>query len=696
MHHGRGGLAVAWHREAGSVSDFDALLKPMQLRHLTLRNRIASTGHAAGLAEDGMPKERYQLYQAEKARGGIGLTIFGGSSSVAVDSPLTFAQIDLSGDRVLPYLESLGDKVHRHGAAVFCQITHIGRRAHWDSHHRLPLIAPSATREAAHRSYAKEMEDWDFRRTIKAFADAAARCRTSGLDGVEIIAAAHHLIDSFLSPITNQRTDAYGGSLENRARFGLEVFAAVRERVGDDFVLGLRMAGDELVEVGLSASECLKIATIFANSGLIDYISVYQAQGDNFVSLAAMLPDMSFPSAPFLYLASAIKAEVDIPILHASAIRDVATANRAVADGHVDLVAMTRAHIADPHIVNKLKEGRVEDIRQCVGANYCGDFAGNGGVRCIQNAATGNESWLPHLHSEAPQRRRVVVVGGGPGGLEAARVAAERGHEVVLFEADSKLGGQINLAKNVAWRENLAGIVRWLESQIRKKDVDIRLRTPADKEAVRRERPDVVFIATGGAPCPPRFAGAALAVSSWRILDGSVRPGSNVLLYDEMGLHVGVGCADFMSQRGAAVELVTPDRAVGEETGHLTHVAYLRRLYQANVIQTPNMKLTDAYAEGNSIIAVLRNEFTGVEEERAVDQIVCELGTLPNDELYRALRPHSVNLGEVDYDALLENRPQGLRPNAEGEFQLFRIGDAVASRNVYAAIFEAARFVKDV
>lgn len=678
------------------MSEYNALLKPFKLKHLTLRNRVASTGHAAGLAEDGMPKDRYQLYHAEKARGGIGLTIFGGSSSVAVDSPLPFAQIDISSDRVLPHFETFADRVHQHGAALFCQITHIGRRGHWASHNWLPLIAPSASREQAHRSYAKEMEDFDFRRTLKGFADAAERCKRGGLDGVEVIAAAHHLVDSFLSPITNHRTDQYGGSLENRMRFGLDVFRAIRERVGDDFIVGLRMAGDELISGGLDASECLKVATLFANSGLIDYISVYQAQGDNFASLSAMLPDMSYPPAAFLYLASAIKAEVDIPILHASAIRDVTTANRAVAEGHVDLVAMTRAHIADPHIVMKLQQGREDDIRQCVGANFCGDYAGSGGVKCVQNAATGREAYIPHVHSKASERRKVVVVGGGPGGMEAARVAAERGHEVVLFEAQSKLGGQLNLAKIVPWRENMSGIVRWLEGQLRKKGVDVRLNTRSDEAQVRRENPDVVVVATGGSPAAPMISGAELTVSSWRILDGTVEPGSNVLLYDEMGLHAGAGTADFISQRGGSVELVTPDRAVGEETGHLTHVAYLRKLYQGNTIQTPNNKLSGAYTEGNSIVAVLRNEFTGAEEERVVDQIVTELGTLPNDDIYHALRPYSINLGEVDYDELLENRPQSLRTNAAGCFRLFRIGDAVTSRNVHGAIFEASRFMKDI
>jgi 2,4-dienoyl-CoA reductase-like NADH-dependent reductase (Old Yellow Enzyme family)/thioredoxin reductase len=678
------------------MGDYDALLKPLKIGNITLRNRMASTGHAAGLAEDGMPKDRYQLYHAEKARGGIGLTIFGGSSSVALDSPLPFAQIDVTNDRIVPYFESFARRVHQHGAAVFCQLTHLGRRGHYASHHWLPLIAPSATREQAHRSYAKEMEEWDFKRTLKGFADAARRCKQGGLDGIEIIAAAHHLIDSFLSPALNKRTDKYGGSLENRMRFGLDVFRAVREAVGNDIVLGLRIAGDEMLEGGLDATECLKVATGFANSGLVDYLSIYQAHGDNFANLSAMLPDMSYPPAAFLHLASAVKAEVDVPILHASAIRDIATANRAVKEGHVDFVAMTRAHIADPHIMKKLQEGREDDIRQCVGANYCGDFAGNGGVKCVQNAATGHEAFLPHIHMPTTPRCKVVVVGGGPGGMEAARVAAERGHDVVLFEAQDKLGGQINLAKAVPWRENMSGVVRWLEHQIRKKGVALRLATRVDATTIKAEEPDVVIIATGGSPATPGIEGAHLAVPTWRILDGSIAPGSNVLVYDEMGLHPGAGCADFIARQGGAVELVTPDREVGAETGHLTHVAYMRKLYEGNVIQTPNMTLRAVYPEGNALVAVLRNEFTGAEEERVVDQIVYEIGTLPNDDIYHALKPFSVNDGEVDLEALVESRPQTVTTNEAGTFKLFRIGDAVSSRNVYAAIFDASRFMAQI
>ncbi len=679
------------------MAQYDALLKPLTIKGLTLRNRIMSTAHAPAYAEDGMPGERYQLYHEEKAKGGIALTMFGGSSSVAPDSPLPFRQLTVAHDDVIPHLKALSDRVHSHGAATMCQITHIGRRGRWDGGNWMPLVAPSPVREPLHRSFPKEAEDWDIRRIIACYARAAQRCREGGLDGVEVIAAAQHLIDAFLSPSVNRRTDAYGGSLENRMRFGLEVFGAIREAVGDDFIVGMRLSGDELLEGGLDQSDCMTIATRFAGSGLVDFLSVYQSHGTDWSGLATLMPNMSYPPAPFLYLASAVKAQIDIPVLHASAIRDLATADRAIAEGHVDMIAMTRAHIADPHIVNKLIEGRVDDIRQCVGATYCVDRVSLGGeALCAYNAATGREKTMPHVIDKAQAARKVVVVGAGPGGLEAARVAAERGHDVVLFETADQPGGQINIAAKAPWRENLSGIVRWLDGQVTKLGVDKRYGTEASRDAVVNENPDVVILASGGRPNTGYYDGADLAASVWDILTGATEPGENVLLYDENGMQQGPSCAEYLAERGALVEVVTNGRMIGEEVGATNLPTHMRNLYKSDVLLTPDHHLKQVYRENGHLVCVLHNDYSHEEEERVVDQVVSDYGTLANDGLYGELKALSVNRGETDYDALIAGKPQALRTNPEGHFQLFRIGDCVASRNIHAAVYDALRLAKDL
>ncbi|MEM6498624.1 MAG: N-methylproline demethylase, partial [Pseudomonadota bacterium] len=250
----------------------DPLLQPLQIKHLRLRNRIMSTSHACGLEEGGMPKERYQAYQEEKARGGIGLTMFGGSSNVDIDSPSVFQQLNVGVDEVIPHLEKLSQRVHAQGAALMCQITHLGRRGESNKGAMLPTIAPSVIRETLHRSIPKEIDQADIRRVIAAFAAAAKRCKDGGLDGIETLSGAH-LIGQFLSPATNRRTDAYGGSLENRCRFGLEVYEAIRKAVGDDFLVGFRFIVDEGHEAGLGFQECVDIAKIFQSTGMLDFFN---------------------------------------------------------------------------------------------------------------------------------------------------------------------------------------------------------------------------------------------------------------------------------------------------------------------------------------------------------------------------------------------------------------------------------------
>jgi NADPH-dependent 2,4-dienoyl-CoA reductase/sulfur reductase-like enzyme len=406
---------------------------------------------------------------------------------------------------------------------------------------------------------------------------------------------------------------------------------------------------------------------------------------------------MAFLVAPFLHHASALRAAAGIPVMQAHRINDLNTAAAAIEEGHLDLVGLTRMHLADPHIVRKLQDGRTDDIRQCVGANYCIDriYFGRDAL-CIQNAATGREASMPHIVPRAKDRKKAVVVGAGPGGLEAARVCAERGHSVVLFERSNQIGGQINLAARVTWREALSGIARWLGGQVLKLGVELRLTTDATSDLVLAEAPDIVIIATGGQPNKGFFKGVELAVSTWDVISGAVEVGDSVLLYDDNDSHQGPSCAELLAQKGAKLEIVTADRVIGRSIGGSNFPTHLRNLYKSDVIVSPDLKLTEVYREGNKVVAVLRNLYSDRVEERLVDQIIGEHGTLPNDELYFGLKSHSTNRGEVDPWALREARPQQVVTNPTGKFVLYRVGDAVAGRNIHAAIYDSLRLCKDL
>jgi NADPH-dependent 2,4-dienoyl-CoA reductase/sulfur reductase-like enzyme len=265
----------------------------------------------------------------------------------------------------------------------------------------------------------------------------------------------------------------------------------------------------------------------------------------------------------------------------------------------------------------------------------------------------------------------------------------------VLFEGTDRMGGQINLATKIGHRENLSGVTRWLESQTRKLPVALRMQTMATAEVVKAEAPDLVIVATGGRPNPGRFRDSALVATGQDILSGRVAPGETVLVYDDQNDHQGVSVAEYLAERGARVELVTPDWMTASKLGPTNRPIHIRNLHARGVVMTPDLRLEGVEAEGNRIVAVLHNDYSEADEERLVDQVVVEHGTLPNEELYFALRPDSANLGEVDFDALLEGRPQEIATNPAGAYRLFRIGDAVTSRNIHAAIYDALRLCKD-
>ena len=667
----------------------DPLLQPFRLKHLTFRNRIMSTSHACGLAEGGMPAERYQRYHEAKAKGGIALTMFGGSSNVSPDSQWNFPQINLHDERIVEHLQQFSKRIHARGARLMCQISHVGGRAEPYAGARLAPIGPSPLRETLHRAFAKEMDQHDIARVVADYARAAARCNEGGLDGIETLTGAH-LIGQFLSPATNHRTDRFGGSVENRCRFGLMVHEAIREAVGDDFIVGIRFVVDEAGESRLGFEACLEIARIFEASGTVDFFNAIYGRMDTQIKLAVdCMPGMASPMAPFLSKAGAFKQAVDLPVFHATRITDLATARYAIHEGLLDMVAMTRAHIADPELVAKLARGEESRVRPCVGATHCMSELR---PTCLHNPSIGHERELPHEIEPAAAKRRVLVAGGGPAGLEAARVCAERGHEVRLIEASDALGGQVLLATQPSWRRDLIGLVDWRQAEIERLGVDVRFNHYVEPDLAGEDDADVVIVATGGIPNLDWIEGAEHCTSVWDVLTGAVRPSERVIVYDGTGRHAALTAAEKIRLAGSEVGFFGLDGHLAMEMAYSEQVIWRRRAYEIGIAPVLDRRLVRVERDGNRLRVTFCNELTDTVETHETDQLVVEHGTRPADTLFHDLRDRSSNHGVVDQGALLEGRPQ---PGAYGGgFQLFRIGDAVSSRNIHAAVLDAFRLCR--
>jgi 2,4-dienoyl-CoA reductase-like NADH-dependent reductase (Old Yellow Enzyme family)/thioredoxin reductase len=636
-----------------------------------------------------MPKDRYQLYHEEKAKGGLALTMFGGSSNIAADSPNILRTLNVGTDAIIPYFQEFATRIHRHDCALMCQITHLGRRGDSNVAERLPTIGPSPIRETLHRSVPKEMDEDDIARVVKAYGAAAWRCKEGGLDGVETLAVGH-LIAQFLSPRTNKRRDRFGGSVANRCRFVIMVHNEIRRRVAGSFIVGIRWVIDEGVTEGLSAEESIESARLLESETDIDFFNAVYGRVDTYLSISRdNMPAMDSPLAPWVERVGAFKRAVSAPVFHAARITDLASARRAVEGGHVDLVGMTRAHIADPHLVRKFIEGREAEIRPCVGATRCmGDY----GPACIHNPASGYEQRLPQrIERAAHCPRKVVVVGGGPAGLEAARVCAERGHRVVLFEATDALGGQLRLACRGSWRRDLFGIIDWRASEIQRLGVSVQLNRLAEEADIAEERPDVVVIATGGVPNLEWIDGGERCISVWDEIAVSGSGSGTVIVIDATGRHPALFAVDKAAREGNLVHLVSIDDAIGAELSYAERVSWKRRLGGLAVEPLFDHRLVSVREYGERVTCTLQCEYDDRLTELHGDRVVVEAGTLPADSLYQDLRSKSCNGGVTDLDALLSGRPQPWTRGEGSGPELYRIGDAVSSRDIHAAVLDALR-----
>ncbi|MFQ5875184.1 MAG: FAD-dependent oxidoreductase [Dehalococcoidia bacterium] len=647
------------------TTQLEYLFSPFQLRHLTLRNRIVSTAHATALADHGKPGPRLIAYQAEKAKGGCGLVMTFGSAAVHPSSPaVDWGGVEMFDDSVIPCLKETAAAVHKYGAKIISQITHRGRRGTTETYWR-PLLAPSPIPERTHRETPHEMAKEDIDMIVQAYGQAALRVKKGGYDGVEMLIGGGHLPEQFLSPFSNKRTDEYGGSLENRMRFVFELIDCVRNMVGDDFVVGIRVSGDEKLEGGLDQHAQMEIIKRLAATGKVDYLSVLAATTENLMSQTEAVPSMWYPTGLWVNYAAAVKREVNLPVIAVGRITDPLQAEWVLAEGQADLVAMTRAIIADPHMPNKAKEGRLNDIRPCIGTNQgCISRLFHGKpITCIHNPVIGREQELAEINPTT-SKKKVVVAGAGPAGLEAARVAAERGHQVILLEGKAVLGGQIVAYSKAYGREDFGAIILWLEGQVRKLGVEVRAGTEATADGVLAEEPDAVVVATGSSPTPPNVPGADTGpvVYTEDVLTQEVDWGDNVLVLDQDGHHQGPAVAEHLAKQGRKVEIISDLFTIGEDIDISTKPLVYKRLLSNGVTLSPNTDVREIQEER----VVLKDVYS--DEERVIEGVTTIVYAglrRAEDSLYKQLN------GKVS--------------------QLFLVGDAMAPRRIHDAILEGTR-----
>jgi 2,4-dienoyl-CoA reductase (NADPH2) len=642
------------------TTPYPHLFSPGTIGSVSLKNRIVQTPMGTGLIDLGRVTEREVVFQEERARAGVGLLITGG----AVVHPTSRfpARIILEAwdEDGIEALSTRCDAVHRHGARIFGQLIHLGRESPGGQTDYVPM-GPSAIPHQRDPGVPHEMSEAEIRMIIDAFGRSAANSEAAGYDGVEIHAAHGYLVSQFLSPESNLRSDGYGGSLDGRLRLLVEIVEAIRMRCGGGFAVGARLSAEDYVPGGLTLDDTREIAVTLQDAAPVDYLSITTGMRGYYVK------DSTFDEGFALDMAQAVKAEVDVPVIVAGRIRHPELAERALAEGKTDFVGIGRAQLADPEWVEKARDGRADRIRLCIGiVQDC--RRPEGIVACTIHARTGREAEWGPAHGAAVKKRRVVVAGGGPGGLEAARVAAEAGHEVLLYERTDVLGGQLRIAAAGPTREELLDFVYYLERELRRLGVEIRLCSEAESQTVLADEPDLVVCATGATPEPPAFpiADGARVVTVWDLLGGKAGDvGKRALVVDDgSGFWHGVSAAEYLAERGAAVELATPARGVGLAIPHES-VANVTRRLGANGVRV-RVLTTVVQVDGPTISLV--EGFAGERSETTADLVVVRTRLRANDELAREL--------------------EGAGP------ALALIGDASAPRRLNHAVLDANLAVK--
>jgi 2,4-dienoyl-CoA reductase (NADPH2) len=607
------------------VTAYPHLFSPATIAGLGIRNRIVQSPMGTGLVEMGRVTEREAALLEERARAGVGLIVTG--AAVVHESSRFPVRIIVEAwdEEGVDALRLRTDAVKRHGARIFGQLAHLGRESPGGTTESVPM-GPSPIPTPRDPAPPHEMSRSEIRLIVDAFGRSAVNFKAGGYDGVELHAAHGYLIAQFLSGASNRRTDTYrGDTLDGRMRLLVEVVEEVRTRCGADYPLGVRLSADEHAPGGMTLDDTLEIVDALQTAAPVDYLSITTGMRSAYVK------DSTFDEGFALDLAEAVKVGVDVPVIVAGRFRLPDLAEQALAAGRVDFVAFGRAMLVDPQWATKAREGRVAEIRPCVG--FVQDCRrAEGLVACAVNARLGRElEWGPPARAAAS--RRVVVAGGGPGGLEAARVAAESAHEVVLYERTEVVGGQLRVAAAGPTREELLDFVFYLERELDRLGVDVRLETAATRDAVLSDEPDLVICATGADPLPPEFHADADAkvVTVWDLLGGGVKdvPARAVVVDDGGGFWHGISAAEFLADRGVAVELVTPARGVGLAIPHES-VANVNTRLRGNGVRFRPLTAVTAV---NGTTVSLADSVNGEPDETSADLVVVRTQLRVNDEL---------------------------------------------------------------
>ena len=658
------------------MSRYRYLFSPLRIGPIIVRNRIVFSAHLTNYAADGLPTEQHAAYYEARAAGGAGLIITEEHSTHATDWPYE-KLIHGFHREVIPGYRRITEAVHRHDVPIFAQINHNGGQAS-SMYSRLPVWAPSPVADPLFREVPKAVNTREIAEIVAGYGLVAGHCAEGGFDGVELQCSHSSIVRGFLSGATNMRTDHYGGSLENRARLLIEIVGAVREAIGPNRALGVRLCGDELIEGGTTIAEAVEVAKLVEATGRVDYINT--SIGVATATLFMIEASMHVPPGYALFIPNAIRQQVDLPVVGVGRFKDAVQAERALADGHCDLVGAVRAQIADPDFARKAQSGEHDDTRLCLSCNQecVGRMGLNRWLGCIENPRTGKEAVA--LAPRPERRKRVMVIGAGPAGMQAAIAAATQGHEVVVYEREDVAGGQVRWAASVANRAELGDIVRNQLNELHRLDVKLAYGHAVDVAFVSQQKPDTVIVATGADPARPYWAPGADAriVDVLDILQGTASPGAGerVVIVDELGFHQATSVAEVLADRGCAVEILTPGMVVGQDLGiTLDMEGFCIRAAAKGITFTPDSVVmgwtpgagaaaTTATTAEKGVLSVLHH-VSGRMIDVPADWVVLAVPGTPADALYRELVAAGVDTS--------------------------RVGDCIAPRRVHSAVIDGQR-----